>query len=286
MGSGGSTQSHLTLPASVLRHGDGARAALRRARVRAIAARICADGASARRLSHLVATRNEQPPAAPVPIRLRALAGAPVHIRPGTADADVLIGAFHGRYHLRGVDNLAHPKLIWDLGANIGLTVRQMSVQFPAARIVAVELDEDNLALARRNVADVADRVELLHGAVWPDAGTLSYGVADGEGQDAFRVADGGTASAPAITLDELLDRFGPPDFVKMDIEGAEEEVLARHTGWSAAVPRIAVEYHHPFTDAACERALRDLGFDDVQAHRHGLLRRGSDSLYAARSAA
>jgi FkbM family methyltransferase len=253
--------------------------------VRGIAARICADRESAGRLAHLVATRNEQPPGAPEPIRLRALDGAPVFVRPGTADADVLIGAFHGRYHLRGV-HLDDPKLIWDLGANIGLTIRQMSVQFPAARIVAVELDEENLALARRNVADVADRVELLHGAVWPDPGTLSYGVADGEGQDAFRVADGGTASAPAITLDELLDRFGPPDFVKMDIEGAEEEVLARHTGWSASVPRIAVEYHHPFTDAACERALRDLGFDDVQAHRHGLLRRGSDSLYAARSAA
>ena len=30
----------------------------------------------------------------------------------------------------------------------------------------------------------------------------------------------------PTISLDDLLDRFGPPSLVKIDVEGAEVEVL------------------------------------------------------------
>ncbi|MBA2522346.1 MAG: FkbM family methyltransferase, partial [Solirubrobacterales bacterium] len=225
---------------------DGARRLLRRGRIDLIAKRICADGRSRGRLVELLEAARFDPPGEPEPIALRALGGAEVFVRLGSSDPDVLVGAFHGRYHLPSTE-LPAPRLIWDLGANIGLTMRQMAAAFPAARVVGVELDPANLDLARRNLEPVAERIELVEGAVWPEPGTVEYGISEGDGEDAFRVGESGGRAAQAITLDELRERFGDPDYVKMDIEGAECEVLARNTSWAAAVPLIGVEYHRPY---------------------------------------
>ena len=247
-----------------------------------IAARLCADGRSRRRLVELLEAGRFEPHGDPEPIALRALGGDAVEVRAGSADPDVLVGAFHGLYHLPSAE-LPSPRLIWDLGANVGLTMRQMATAFPEARIVGVELDPDNVELARRNLAPVAERVELVEGAVWPEPGTLSYGLPDGEAEDSYRVGEAGEGTASAITLDDLRDRFGTPDYVKMDIEGAERDVLERNTGWASAIPRIGVEYHAPYTLDDCERDLRSLGFGGFEVHQRGLMRRGSDSLYAFR---
>lgn len=227
-----------------------------------------------------------EPPGPPEPIALSALDGDPVYLRPGAADADVLISAFGGVYHLPDDGLAVEPALIWDLGANIGLTALQLALQFPAARIVAVELDGANIELARRNIGPVADRVELIEGAVWTDPGTLDYGVPEGGGEDSFRVSEEGTATATAVTLDELRERFGDPGYVKMDIEGAERDVLARNTAWAAAVPRINVEYHAPYDASACRRDLAALGFGAFEEHRRGLRYRGGDCIFAAREGA
>lgn len=208
---------------------------------------------------------------------MRELDGGQVGIRPGTADADVAIGAFVGRYHLPPQD-LGSPQMIWDLGCNIGLTMRQMAHRFQRATVVGVDLDPENLALAEENLAPVADRCVLLEGAIWPESGELSY-ARDG-GEDAYKVSEGAAEKATAITLDDLLERFGPPDYVKMDIEGAESEVLTRNTSWAPSVGKMSVECHQPYGLERCSADLRALGYA-TQTLARGLLRRGSDSVWA-----
>jgi hypothetical protein len=55
-----------------------------------------------------------------------------------------------------------------------------------------------------------------------------------------------GTRTVHATTLDLLTDRYGVPDFVKIDVEGAEVLVLAgaRHL-LAVHHPRLIVEVHH-----------------------------------------
>lgn len=210
-----------------------------------------------------------------VEIRLRSLGGQGVRVRPGTADRWALQDTFSTgtSYHLPP-PAVTEPRLIWDLGANVGLTMVHFAHLYPAARIVGVELDAGNTKLCRQNVAPWGDRCEVVEGGVWTSEGVLSYRVDSGEEQGCRveAVADKPTnAEAPAISLNGLLERSpgDTVDYVKMDIEGAERSVLRENTEWAASVRAMKVEVHEPYSVGDCVEDLTRLGFDAVVDDTH-----------------
>jgi FkbM family methyltransferase len=225
-----------------------------------------ADLASVRRWLGISATG----PREVVELRLRQLHGERFRLRAGTADVWALPDTYLPPDHLPPPElDGEQIRLIWDLGANIGSSMAHMAVCYPHARIIGVELDADNAALCRENLAPWADRCELLHAAVWTRDGEVRY-QRDGLDALSFRVQeDAGSAAAgdavsPAWSLDTLLRRSGEDavvDYVKMDVEGAEQQLLREHTGWAAQVRAIKVEVHEPYTPEACIEDLRRLGF-------------------------
>ena len=138
---------------------------------------------------------------------------------------------------------------VLDLGAHKGsFTIRAALV---ADRVVAVEPAPYNVSRLRHNLElNGIDNVAVIEGAVGAAHGWIQMrldakhsGVGsitrdDAKGKDVTDV--------PVETLEELLRRAGGPvDLMKMDIEGAETDVL------SAATPqilrrihRIILEYH------------------------------------------
>jgi hypothetical protein len=108
--------------------------------------------------------------------RLRPLGERTVFVRPSTSDVDTVWGTF-ARAHHRPPEELAgRPiSLIFDLGANIGLTMADAAVRFPQARVVGVEVDAENVLLARANLAPWRDRCEVVHGAVWTSDTEVFY---------------------------------------------------------------------------------------------------------------
>jgi FkbM family methyltransferase len=123
-----------------------------------------------------------------------------------------------------------------------------------------VELDRDNFRLCERNITVYGDRCKVRWGAAWCWDGTVRYG---GDTEWGYRVSadsdDQLAREAPAFSIDTLLDDLAVDtvDFVKMDIEGAEEHVL-RHGGpWCDRVRSMKVEIHAPYSVPTC---LNDLG--------------------------
>jgi FkbM family methyltransferase len=241
-----------------------------------VTARIVSDAGSFRRFRRAENSTLAWPAGTLLPISVRALEGRSVLIRPGTADSLALIGTFAGVHHLPP-DGLSPVRTIWDLGANVGLTAAHLADRHRAARIIGVELDDENAALARRNLGPWADRCEVRRAAVWPSDGSIEYrrDVGAEQGHRVAPLADvAPNASAPALSLDTLLRESGSPtiDYVKMDIEGAEGSVLRENTAWAAAVRSIKVEVHPPYTTEECRADLEALGFRCVVDTRHWAL--------------
>jgi len=136
---------------------------------------------------------------------------------------------------------------ILDCGANIGLASLFFKRLFPAARITAYEADPALFAIARANLAanEAAD-VDLVNAAVWTSAGHVTFRA---EGTDSGMIDGlGGGVAGPAVEVPSFRLRdvlaAGPLDLLKLDIEGAEDAVLADCEPFLNRVNAIVMDLH------------------------------------------
>lgn len=136
---------------------------------------------------------------------------------------------------------------ILDLGANIGLASLYFKKRYPGARITAYEADPGICDVLRRNLrANGAGDVEVVNKAVWISDGDVSF---DREGADSGSVVGSdpafarGASRLAACRLRDVLarERF---DVVKLDIEGAELEVLEDSRDVLDNVRALIMEVH------------------------------------------
>ena len=112
---------------------------------------------------------------------------------------------------------------IIDCGANIGLSVIYFKHLYPNARIVAFEPDEEIFEVLKLNVDTYEFKDVSLHSAaVWNSEGELSF---QPDGSVGGRLWEGeGAKRVKTVRLKDFLNQ--KVDFLKIDIEGAELEVL------------------------------------------------------------
>lgn len=133
------------------------------------------------------------------------------------------------------------PKIFYDIGANFGLYSWIAKSICPECIVVCLEPDASNVRLLKKTIRE--NRIDRIF--------VIQKAVSNAEGRMAFFRDEltGGTGSlehpaaresfvqrkfgrAPAIvevettTVDSLVSRFGEPDLMKIDVEGAELSVL------------------------------------------------------------
>lgn len=138
----------------------------------------------------------------------------------------------------------AAPRII-DAGANLGLATLFFLHQYPGCRVTALEPDPKTFAWLQKNLAtqgDEGNRVRLLRAALAGRRGQRRF---EDRGGDAGRLGhgpeDSDSLQVECIVLDDLLEE--PVDFLKMDLEGAETEVLESCRNLSQ-VDFLFVEHH------------------------------------------
>ena len=141
--------------------------------------------------------------------------------------------------------------LIIDCGANIGLSVVYFKSLYPQSTIIAYEPDEANVALLHKNIeANNFDKVVVKKEAVWIKDEKLYFKSIGSQGS---QISTEGlqkehTVEVNAICLSEALLSQNV-DFLKIDIEGAEYEVMKDCANSLSKVKNIFVEYHGKTTD-------------------------------------
>lgn len=210
-------------------------------------------------------------PGQSIPLRVQDVP-TPLWCRPGTSDAATLWGTFGERFH-RPPFAIPADAVILDLGANVGYTAVDFALLYRHARIIAVELDAANVAVARRNLAPFGSRCTVVHAAVWTWDGQVAYTGEEAWGFQVVHVRPDGEPrdTAPARTISSLMSEHGVErvDLMKMDIEGTESEILQPGADWLLAVQALIVEVHPPATLGACAGALDQSGFHVTPHARH-----------------
>ncbi len=140
---------------------------------------------------------------------------------------------------------------ILDCGAHVGIATLRFRERFPQARITAFEADSRIADLLRQNLPASGDTVtEIVAGAAWVADGLVPF---EQTGSDNGHLDSSATGLVPARDLSTFCCE--PIDFLKLDIEGAEDDVI-RHLHarrvlrnvrslacewheWTASAPRL-----------------------------------------------
>ena len=167
----------------------------------------------------------------------------------------------HREYEPRGA-----PRVIFDLGANVGFASLFFWRRYPDARVIAVEADPVTYGRLVRNVGHLP-RVTTLHRAVAGSDGPVRFFpsvesigsslIAVPGSSPAVEVAG---ASIESLMRESDVDRI---DFLKIDIEGAEFDAL--RTAPLDRVEELIAEFHYDLAGGD-EQSVRELfaGFEVV----------------------
>ena len=168
--------------------------------------------------------------------------------------------------------------LAFDIGAHVGdrtlgfrrLGARAVAVEPQPAAMRALRLihgRDPGVALVQAAVGSEPGSARLLVNSRNPTVSSASAGfVAAAQRAPGWEGQHwDGAVEVPVVTLEELIARHGAPDFVKIDVDGYEDRVLA---GLGRPLPALSFEFTTLCRDVAlrCLSVLDALGTHEFNA--------------------
>jgi FkbM family methyltransferase len=146
--------------------------------------------------------------------------------------------------------DLERSPFIIDCGCNIGMSVCFFKALYPQCKILGFEPAADSFAMLSQNVGANEFKDVVLHQcAVGEFDGSINFFQNSQPGSlmastNVHRVS-GRTQTVKQVRLSSFIDR--PVDFLKLDVEGAEEGVISDliREGRIRNIRQMVIEYHH-----------------------------------------
>jgi len=155
--------------------------------------------------------------------------------------------------------------VVFDVGAHVGYySVLSSILAGPRGQVVAFEPLPANLKYLRRHLRlNGCDNVRVLTNCVGNGSSIARFD--DSHGTGVGHLASKGTLEVQVRSLDEMVEsgELPVPQFIKIDVEGAEllvlsgaERLLRQHH------PILILSTHGDDLDRACLKRLSELGYD------------------------
>ena len=133
--------------------------------------------------------------------------------------------------------------VIFDCGANVGTSCAFFKHIYPQSRIIAFEPNAKITNYLLKNIKNNSlENIEVVEKAVWTTNNEIELGLEDADGSSIY--LEKNKTKVESIRLKDYLDKEAVVDMLKMDIEGAEIEVLKDCRQSLNNVKNIFVEFH------------------------------------------
>ena len=185
----------------------------------------------------------------------------PFYFRPGTVDVNTLIQTLIREEYGHLLSDI-RAKLVIDAGGNIGDTAVYFLTRFKGCRVVTLEPHPMFFAIAERNLAPYPN-VTLLRRGLWSCETHL--GLSDDSTSSSVEGKANHIYEIECVDVGTLLQAEGAStiDILKLDIEGAERDVLLNNSqDWLPRTRMIVAELHGPDVTEECSRFLVQKGFE------------------------
>ena len=168
--------------------------------------------------------------ASPHEVRTLRYNGVLIHYRPGGSDVENIVKKLLKRNSEYWLPPQFEPRSILDLGANIGVASIDFALRYPHASIIAVEPVAANFQLLEKNISSFPN-IRAINVAVGKNE---EHAALRGAGQSfqmqpvSAKSKASGREEVTVRDLNRLLEELGTTqiDLVKIDVEGAEYDVL------------------------------------------------------------
>jgi FkbM family methyltransferase len=168
--------------------------------------------------------------------------------------------------------HLKQGDVLYDVGGHIGF-VSLVGAQLVGleGRVFAFEADPENASrIGDHAHMNALPQVEVVPAAVWSECKTLSFHRAPASSSRNTGAITGEAENVnvermivvEAVTLDRFALDHRPPAVIKIDVEGAEEEVLkGAETVFLTRKPLLICEIHHARSAEAVMNWLESVGY-------------------------
>jgi FkbM family methyltransferase len=176
--------------------------------------------------------------------------------------------------------------LIFDIGAHIGLATIYFKSKYPRAKILAFEPNPNTAKLLKLNIkANNLKGVKIIEAGVWDKKGKNPF-YTDTTSQNPWTWGDSfikniwnsqtppQTISVKTVVLSALLTK--PIDLLKLDVEGAENQIIQEAAEKLKIVKNLILEYHRtPITNpqnklSSIIKTLKKVNFKVTLVKKHG----------------
>lgn len=186
--------------------------------------------------------------------------------------------ALSSAYRQRHENNLAlysqflrHGDLAIDVGANIGEKTEAMLIL--GARVISLEPQPNLVREIKARCSNFGDKLIVIQAAVGDHEGTVALHLRQSSAQASvlsdWEGKPTGVIDVRLKTLDSVIAEHGVPRLCKVDVEGAELQVLR---GLSHRIPIITLEYHTDERGVGlareCIALLSEMGAVEINATR------------------
>lgn len=154
--------------------------------------------------------------------------------------------------------------IVFDIGAHVGYyTLLSSTLVGPGGKVYAFEPLPRNIAFIKRHILmNLVTNVDVVEAAVSEKTGSTFF--VEGEESPMGQISSEGYLQVKTVSLDELVStgKVEFPDYMKIDVEGAEYDVLlgARRI-IREKLPKIFLATHGQELKEKCCQMLLDWGY-------------------------